>query len=180
MRRVDDVEYRPQPGLGTPTVAKAYVATGVTVVLLVLGIGAPAAAYFAGFPALLAIAWFAAYAVRRRLRTRLTATGIETRRMRTSTIPWAGIRDVQVVERVTVTQVAVLGSRASGRGGTRSGSGARKVAWIRVRMANGRWRTLPMPAAWENAPDTGFVDKATAIKARWRAVTAATAASQLS
>lgn len=99
----------------------------------------------------------------------LTATGIESRRLRTRFIPWAQIRDIQVVERVTVAQLAVLGNRTAGRFGSRPGRGARKVAAIRVQRANGRRRELAMPVAWENAPDPGFTRKADVIKDHWRA-----------
>jgi hypothetical protein len=168
---MEDVEYGPQPSLGTPTLVKAWLALAATAILLLLGIGAPPAAYVAGFPALAAIAWFAAYAGKRRLRTRLTAAGIESRRLRTRVIPWAEIRDVKVVNRVTVARIAVRGSRNGARYGSRSGSGARKLSWVRVQQANGRWRALAMPEAWENAPDPEFTDKANAIKHRWQAAT---------
>jgi hypothetical protein len=100
---------------------------------------------------------------------RLTDTGIESRRLRTKVIAWTQIRDVQVVNRVTVAQLAVMGSRASGRRSTRSGGGARKLSSVRVQQANGRWRELPVPVAWENAPDPEFTRKAEEIKERWRA-----------
>ena len=166
---MENVEYGPQPSLGTPTLVKAWLALAATAILLLLGIGARPAAYVAGFPTLAAIAWFAAYAGKRRLRTRLTAAGIESRRLGTRVIPWAEIRDVKVVNRVTVAQLAVMGSRASGRRSTRSGGGARKISSVRVQQANGRWRELSMPVAWENAPDPEFTDKANVIKDRWRA-----------
>ena len=41
---------------------------------------------------------------KRRLRVRLAATGIESRRLRTRFIPWTQIRDVKVVNRVTVAR----------------------------------------------------------------------------
>jgi hypothetical protein len=166
---MDDVEYGPQPSLGTPTLVKAWLSLAATVILLLLGIGAPPAAYVAGFPALAAIAWFAAYAGKRRLRARLTAAGIESRRLRTSFYPWAEIRDVKVVDRVTVAHLAIRGSRNGARYGSRSGGGRRKLSSVRVQLANGRWRELAMPVAWENAPDPEFTNKAKVIAARWRA-----------
>jgi hypothetical protein len=60
-------------------------------------------------------------------------------------------------------------SRASGRRSTRSGGGARKLSSVRVQQANGRWRELPVPVAWENAPDPEFTVKAAEIRDRWRA-----------
>ena len=166
---MENVEYGPQPSLGTPTLVKAWLALAATAILLLLGIGARPAAYVAGFPTLAAIAWFAAYAGKRRLRTRLPAAGIESRRLGTRVIPWAEIRDVKVVNRVTVAHLAVLGSRNGARYGSRSGGGARKLSSVRVQLANGRWRELAMPVAWENAPDPEFTDKANVIKDRWRA-----------
>jgi hypothetical protein len=166
---MEDVEYDPQASLGTPTLVKAWFALAVTAILLLLGIGARPAAYVAGFPALAALAWFTAYAGKRRLRARLTAAGIESRRLRTRFIPWAEIRDVKVVNRVTVAHLAVMGSRNGARYGSRSGGGARKLSSVRVQQANGRWRELAMPAAWENAPDPEFTNKANVIKDRWRA-----------
>jgi hypothetical protein len=166
---VEDVEYTPQRGLGNATLARAIIAVLVTGILVSLSIQSPAAAVVAAFPAALAIAWFTSYARQRRLRARLTATGIETRRLRTRDIPWAQIRDVQVVNRVTVARLPVMGSRASGRRSTRSGGGARKLSSVRVQQANGRWRELPVPVAWENAPDPEFTVKAAEIRDRWRA-----------
>jgi hypothetical protein len=127
IRRMEDIEYGPQPSLGIPTLVKAWFALGATAILLLLGIGARPAAYVAGFPALAAIAWFAAYAGKRRLRARLTAAGIERRRLRTRFFPWAEIRDVKVVNRVPVAHLAVMGSRNGARYGSRSGGGARKL-----------------------------------------------------
>ena len=120
IQRVEDVEYRPQRSLGTPTLVKACFAATATAILLLLGIGVPAAVYVAGFPAAAGIAWFAAYAGKRRLRARLTAAGIESRRLRTRFVPWTQIRDVKVVNRVTVAHLAVRGSRNGARYGSRS------------------------------------------------------------
>jgi len=168
---VEDLEYRAQRGLGNATLARAIIAVLVTGILLSLSIQSPAAAFVAAFPAALAIGWFTSYAAKRRFRARLTDTGIESRRLRTKVIPWTQIRDVKVVNRVTVAQLAVMGSRASGRRSTRSGGGARKLSSVRVQQANGRWRELPVPVAWENAPDPEFTRKAEEIKERWRAAT---------
>jgi hypothetical protein len=166
---VEDVEYRAQRGLGNATLARAIIALIIAGILLSLSVQSAAAGVVAAFPAALAIGWFASYATKRRLRARLTATGIESRRLRTRDIPWSQIRDVQVVNRVTVAQLPVMGSRASGRRTTRSGGGARKLSSVRVQHANGRWRELPVPVAWENAPDPEFTGKAEEIRARWRA-----------
>ena len=166
---MEDVEYRPQRSLGTLTLVKACFAAAATAILLLLGIGVPAAIYVAGFPAAAGVAWFAAYACKRRLRARLTAAGIESRRLRTRFVPWTQIRDVKVVNRVTVAHLAVRGSRNGARYGSRSGGGARKLSSVRVQLANGRWRELAMPVAWENAPDPEFANKAKAITDRWRA-----------
>jgi hypothetical protein len=171
IQQVEDVEYRPQRGLGTLVLIRACVATAAAAMLSSLGIQNPAVIYVAAFSAVLAIAWFASYAAQRRLRSRLTATGIESRRLRTRFIPWAQIRDVQVVGRVTVAQAAVPGNRAAGHYGGRLGRGARKVAAVRVRQADGRWRELAMPVVRENAPDPDFTSKAGVIKDRWQAVT---------
>jgi hypothetical protein len=127
--------------------------------------------YLAVFPAVIAIPSFAAYTSSRRLRTRLTVVGIESRRLRTRFIPWAQIRDIQVVKRVTVTNVPVIGNRTAGRYGSRSGVATRKEATIRVQQANGRWRELAMPAVWGNAPDPDFTSKARVIEDWWRAAT---------
>src|ERR1700677_1139948 len=166
---VEDLEYRAQRGLGNATLARAIIAVLVTGILLSLSIQSPAAAFVAAFPAALAIGWFTSYAAKRRFRARLTNTGIESRRLRTKVIPWTQIRDVKVVNRVTVAQLAVMGSRASGRRSTRSGGGARKLSSVRVQQANGRWRELPVPVAWENVPDPEFTRKAEEIRERWRA-----------
>jgi hypothetical protein len=166
---VEDLEYRAQRGLGNATLARAIIAVLITGILLSLSVQSPAAAFVAAIPAALAIGWFTSYAAKRRLRARLTDTGIETRRLRTKVIPWTQIRDVKVVNRVTVAQLAVMGSRASGRRTTRSGGGARKLSSVRVQYANGRWRELPVPVAWENAPDPEFTGKAEEIRERWRA-----------
>ena len=168
---VEDLEYRAQRGLGNATLARAIIAVLVTGILLSLSIQSPPAAFVAAIPAALAIGWFTSYAAKRRFRARLTDTGIESRRLRTKVIPWTQIRDVKVVNRVTVAQLAVMGSRASGRRTTRSGGGARKLSSVRVQQANGRWRELPVPVAWENAPDPEFTRKAEEIKERWRAAT---------
>ena len=168
---VEDVEYRAQRGLGNATLARAIIAVLATGILVSLSIQSPAAAFAAAIPAALAIGWFTSYAAKRRFRARLTATGIESRRLRTKVIPWTQIRDVKVVNRVTVAQLAVMGSRASGRRSTRSGGGARKISSVRVQQANGRWRELPVPVAWENAPDPEFTRKAEEIRERWRAAT---------
>jgi hypothetical protein len=166
---VEDVEYRPQRSLGTPTLVKACLAVAATAILLLLGIGVRAAVYVAGFPAAASIAWFAAYACKRRLRARITAAGIESRRLRSRFVPWTQIRDVKVVNRVTVAHLAVMGSRNGVRYGSRSGGGTRKLSSVRVQLANGRWRELAMPVAWENAPDPEFANKAKVITDRWRA-----------
>jgi hypothetical protein len=168
---VEDVEYRAQRGLGNATLARAIIAVLITGILVSVSIQSRAAVFVAAFPAALSIAWFTSYATKRRLRARLTATGIESRRLRTKVIPWTQIRDVQVVNRVSVAQLAVMGSRASGRRTTSSGGGARKLSSVRVQQANGRWRELPVPVAWENAPDPEFARKAEEIKERWRAAT---------
>jgi hypothetical protein len=168
---VEEIEYRPQRGVGVPTLIRACVTGAVAVGLLSLGVQFRAAFYLAAFPAVIAIPSFAAYASSRRLRTRLTAEGIESRRLRTWFIPWAQIRDTEVVSRVTVTDVPVMGNRASGRYGSRSGAATRKEATIRVQQASGRWRELAMPAVWGNAPDPDFTSKARAIEDRWRAAT---------
>jgi hypothetical protein len=169
--QVEDVEYRPPRGVGLPALIRAVVATAAAVLVFSLGAQARAAAYLAPFPAVLAVAWWASYAVHRRRRCRLTATGIESRRLRTRVISWAEIREVEVVERVTVARLAVRGNRAAGGWGGRPGGGARKVAAVKVRQASGRWRELAMPVVWENAPDPEFAAKAAAIRDRWQAAT---------
>jgi hypothetical protein len=171
---MEDVEYLPQPGLGTATMVKACFAVFVTAIVASLGLQARAAFYLAAFPAAAAIAWFAAYAGKRRLRTRLTTAGIESRRLRTKVIAWGQIRDVKVVSRVTVARLAVRGSRS--RYGSRSGSGARKLSSVRVQQANGRWKELAMPVAWENAGDPEFTNKARVIRERWQAAVGLAAA----
>lgn len=168
---MEDVEYRPQRRAGINALVKACVATVVALALILVGIRSPGARYLAIFPAVAAIAWFASYGARRQLRCRLTATGIESRRLRTRFIPWTQIRDIKVVERVIVARLPVPGNRVSGRYGSGSGGGARKVAAIRVLQANGRWRELAMPVVWENAHDAEFDDKSDVIKDRWRAMT---------
>ena len=170
----EDVEYRPQRGLGTLTLVKAWFAVVVAAIVLSLGLQHPAAPYLAAFPAAAAIAWFAAYAGKRRLRVRLAPTGIESRRLRTRVIPWTQIRDVKVVTRFTVAHLAVRGSRSRYTSG--SGGGARKLSSVRVQLANGRRRELAMPVAWENAPDPEFTDKANVIKDRWRTAIGQTSA----
>jgi hypothetical protein len=168
---VEDVEYRPQRRVGINSLIKACVATAVAAMLLSAGLQSRTATYVAVFPAAMAVAWFAAFAAHRRRRCRLTATGIESRHLRTRFIQWAQIRDVQVVERVTVAHIAVRGNRAAGRYGSSSGGGARKIASIRVQGANGRGRELAMPVVWENAPDPDFTRKAGVIQDHWRAAT---------
>ena len=164
-----DVEYRPQSGLGNASLGRAIVALIVTAVLLSLSVQNAAAGVVAAFPAVLAIAWLASYASKRRSRALLTPTRIQIRRLRTRDIPWAQIRDVQIVSRVQVAQLPVMGSRATGRRSTRSGGGARKLSSVRVQQANGRWRELPVPVAFENAPDPEFTRKAEEIREHWRA-----------
>lgn len=164
-----DIEYRAQHGLGNATLARAIIALIVAGILLSLSVQSAAAGVVAAVPAVLAIAWFTSYAGQRRLRARLTADGIESRRLRTKATPWTQIRDVQVVNRVTVANLPVMGSRASGRRTTSSGGGSRKLSSVRIQLANGRWKELPVPVAWENAPDPEFTRKAEEIKARWRA-----------
>jgi hypothetical protein len=164
----EDVEYQPQRGIGTPALLRACVATVLALILFSVAAQDPAAAYAAVFPAAVALACFAGYAAQRRLRCRLTATGIEIRRIRTRSIPWVQIRDVQVVTWATVANVPVIGNRASGRYGSRSGRGKRKLAAVRVQRADGRWLELPMPVARENAPDPEFTSKARVIEDRWR------------
>jgi hypothetical protein len=176
IRRVKDVEYLPQRGLGTRTLVKACTATAIAVILISAGNHTPGLAYLGAIPALAAISWFASYALQRRYRCRLTAAGIESRRLRTRFVPWAQVREVQVVQRVQVAQVAVRGSRAAGRYGSRSGAGSRKIAAVRVRGADGRWRELPLPVAREDAPDSDFMNKAGEIRDRWRAAAAQTVA----
>lgn len=127
---MEDVEYRPQRALGTRTLVKACTATAAAVIMLSVGDHIAGLAYLAAVPAVMAIIWFGSYAVQRRYRCRLTATGIECRRLRTSFIPWAQVRNVQVVERVQIAQIAVRGSRAAGRYGSSSGAGARKIAAV--------------------------------------------------
>jgi hypothetical protein len=168
---VEDVEYRPQRRVGITNLLTACLLTATFAVVLSTAPQSRAALYTAPFPAAIAMAWLAAYVVKRRLRTRLTLTGIESRRLRTRVIPWAEIRDVEVVRRFQVASIAVLGNRTAGRYTTRSGRGNRKVAWVRVRQANGRWRQLAMPVVWEYAPDPDFTTKAEVIKDRWRAAT---------
>jgi hypothetical protein len=165
---MEDVQYQPQRGIGTPALWRACVATVLALILFSLSLQAPAAGYAAAFPAAVALACFAGYAAQRRLRCRLTATGIEIRRIRTRSIPWVQIRDVQVVTWATVASVPVLGNRATGRYASRSGRGKRKLAAVRVQQANGRWLELPMPVARENAPDPEFMNKARVIEDRWR------------
>ena len=160
---MEDVEYRPQGRAGIFTLLRACIATAVAVMLQSFGFRQTT--YVMLLPAVLAVAWFADYAVKRRLRARLTETGIESRRLRTTVIPWTQIRDVQVVE------PAVLGNRAAGSWGGRSGRGARKVGSVRVQQADGRWLELAMPVAWENAPDPDFTSKADVIRGRWQAAT---------
>ena len=64
-----------------------------------------------------------------------------------------------------------LGSRNGARYGTRSGGGSRKLSSVLAQQANGRWKELPVPVAWENAPDPEFTHKAEEIKERWRSAT---------
>lgn len=164
---MDVVEYQPQPGIGIFTLVRACVAAAVAVLLFSLG--EPVPMYAAALPAAAAIAWFAAYAGQRRRRTRLTATGIESRRFRTNVIPWAQIRDVQVVDRAQAATARAGGYYAPGPWSSRSGGGARKVASVRVQQADGRWQELAMPAAWEHGRDPDFAAKADVIKDRWQA-----------
>lgn len=168
---MEDIEYRPQRGIGAVALLRAGVATVFAAILFSLGFQTRAAVYLAAFPAAAAITWFGAYVLQRRLRSRLTATRIEIRRLRTRFIPWAEIRDIQVLTWKTVAEVPVLGNRATGRYSTRSGGGGRKVAAVRVQRVNGRWLELGMPVAKENAPDPDFMSKANVIRDRWRAAT---------
>jgi hypothetical protein len=161
--QVEDVEYRPQRRAGIFALLRACIAAAVAVMLQSLGFRQTT--YVMLLPAVLAIAWFADYAVKRRLRTRLTETGIESRRLRTSFIPWAQIRDVQVVE------PALLGNRGAGNWGGKSERGSRKAAAVRVQYADGRWQELAMPVVWESAPDPDFTSKVRVITDRWQAAT---------
>jgi hypothetical protein len=168
--QVEDVEYRPQRSAGTFTLLRACIAAAVAVLLQSLGFRQTT--YIMLLPAVLAIAWFADYAVKRRLRARLTETGIESRRLRTTFIPWAQIRDVQVVGAAVLGDGAVvLGNGAAGSWGGRSERGSRKAATVRVQQADGSWLELAMPVVWENAPDPDFASKVGVIKDRWQAAT---------
>jgi hypothetical protein len=167
---VEDVEYRPQRRAGMFTLLRACITGAVAVLLQSLGFRQTT--YVALLVGVLAIAWFADYAVKRRLRTRLTETGIESRGLRTSFIPWAQVRDVQAVGAVVVGNGAVvLGNGAAGSWGGKQGGSARKVASVRVQQADGSWLELAMPAVWENAPDPDFTSKVGVIKDRWQAAT---------
>ena len=165
------MEYRPQRRVGTRDLVAACVATAIAAVDLSVGLQSRTGLFIAPLAGVVAVTWFAAYVAKRRLRTRLTVTGIESRRLRTRVIPWAEIRDVEVVKRFQVASIAVVGNRRAGRYTTRSGSGGRKVAWVRVQRTNGHWRQLAMPVVWEDAHDPEFTDKAEVIKDRWRAAT---------
>jgi hypothetical protein len=170
MTQVEDVEYRPQRRAGMFTLLRACITAAVAVLLQSLGFRQTT--YVALLLGVLAIAWFADYAVKRRLRIRLTETGIESRGLRTGFIPWAQVRDVQVMGAVVVGNSAVVvGNGAAGNWGGRQGGATRKVASVRVQQADGSWRELAMPVVWENAPDPDFTSKVAVIKDRWQAAT---------
>ena len=165
---MEDVEYRPQSSLGTSTLAKAYFAVAVMGRIAVARYSDPRRVYMAAFPFAAGNGWFS------RLRRQATAPHPANRHrdrespLRTRLIPWAQIRDVKVVNRVTVARVAVVGNRSPAAMSSRSGGGARKLSSVRVQHPNGRSRELAMPVAWENAPDPEFTNKA-GSSGTWRA-----------
>lgn len=94
---MNDIEYRPQRGVGVNALIWACVMT----VLAVLASPVGPLGDFAWpvlFPAAAAVACFARYVLARRRRCRLTSTGITSRYLLSRTVAWADIRDIQVFE----------------------------------------------------------------------------------
>ena len=170
---MDEVEFRLGRGYCTRPLAQGCIALVVAAALFAAGLHMPALRWLAIFPLAYAAGSFAVCVWRGRLRTRLTARGIEIRRVRRRLVPWQAIRSIETISSDHVADVPVANNRT--RVASPGGRGPRTVAAVRIVRTSGHRIRLPAPLVTDSQADPDFDDKVRLIKACWQQAVTGTA-----
>jgi hypothetical protein len=170
---VEDVEFRLGRGYRTLPMVQGCFTLVIAVALFAGGVHMPALQGLAVFPFAYAVGSFAVCAWRAHVRTRLTARGIEIRRLRRRFVPWDAIRSIETIGYDRVEDVPVANART--RVASARGRGPGTVAAVRIVRTSGHRIKLPAPLVTNSQGDSGFNDKVKLIKARWQQAVGGTA-----
>jgi hypothetical protein len=157
--------YRPAPGYRRPYLARFLRYLLVTAALMVIGSIASFGYIVGSITAVVAAGYGVSYVWRGRFQTIVTLSGIEIRRFGNRTVPWSGVRAIEVggygaasLRPPPVRRRGRPNSPGSVWGST-SGAPARLATVTVVRLDNKRI-LLPAPLVTAWASDPSFTDKA--------------------
>jgi Bacterial PH domain len=171
---VDDVEFRLGRGYRTRPLVQGCLALVVAAAMFAAGLHMPALQWLAVFPLAYAAGSFAVCAWRAHVSTRLTARGIEIRRVRRKLVPWQAIKNVETIGYDRVADVPVANVRIRS-GSSPGGGGPGTVAAVRIVRTSGHRMHLPAPLVTNSQADPDFDDKVQLIKERWQQAVTGTA-----
>jgi hypothetical protein len=164
---MDDVEFRPGPGMRSRQLWSGAIALIIAIVLIVLTLHAfVLLRWLFVIPLGYAVVRLTSYAWRGRFRTRLTAQGIDVHSFLHRFVPWDTIRDIEAYNIQRVTDIPVANPNIQGRYSSRERP-RRKRAFVQVVRANGRIVELPAPLLSDFDHDPQFDFKVKVIRERW-------------
>ena len=164
---MDDVEFRPGPGLRSRQLWSGVIALVVAIVLVVLSWNANVLLkWLFVLPLGYAVIRLTSYVLRGRFRTRLTAQGIDVHGFLHRFVPWDAISDIEAYNIQRVTDIPVANPNIQGRY-TSKERPRRKRAFVQVVRRNGRIVELPAPLLSDFEHDPQFDFKVKVIRERW-------------
>ena len=170
---MDELEFRPGPGMRTRQLWSGLIALLVAIALAVLGWHAdPLVRWLWVLPLAYSAIRLTSYVWRGRFRTRLTDQGIDVHSFLHHFLPWDTISNIEAYNIQRVKDIPVSPPNIQGRYSSRERP-RRKRAFVQIVRANGRVVELPAPLLSDLEHDPEFDAKVRVIRERWQqAITA--------
>jgi hypothetical protein len=165
---VEDLEFRPGPGLRSRQLWSGLITLIIAIALIVVTWHADAALrWLFVIPLAYAACRLTSYVWRGKFRTRLTPQGIDVHGFLHRFVPWDSISDIEAYNIQRVKDIPVADPNIQGRYSSRDRP-RRKRAFVQVVRDNGRVVELPAPLLSDFEHDPQFDAKVKVIRERWQ------------
>lgn len=165
---MDDLEFKPGPGLRSRQLWSGVITLIIAIALVVVTWHADIALrWLFVVPLAYAAIRLTSYFWRGRFHTRLTAQGIDVQGFLHRFLPWETIREIEAYNIQRVKDIPVANPSIQGRYSSRDRP-RRKRAFVQVVRDNGRIVELPAPLLSDFEHDPQFDAKVKVIRERWQ------------
>jgi hypothetical protein len=165
---MDDVEFRPGPGMRSRQLWSGTISLIIAIVLVVLTWHSiPLLRWLFVLPLAYSIIRLTSYVLRGRFSTRITAEGIDVHGFLHRFVPWSTITGIEAYNIERVTDIPVAAPNIQGRYSSKDRP-RRKRAFVQVVRNNGRIVELPAPLLSDLEHDPQFDAKVRVIQERWQ------------